>query len=344
MRTRGPVPGQGYPGDRARVLTRLTNNSGTRVLTALSRVPDDGTLTTTAELAATTGLSRSAIVSTLARAAYCNLTERVQRFRWVGYRLTQAGRIHVRTHEGNLMLKALLRTGNRSIILMGLDRESVDRLTDGQPIRFDGNSVGVPGRTIALMFGETADDMVAEMAATGATDLLMNIPADTTPVTRPGGHTAEPIDVRRIVLDVVDDSDIAKSLYLSDPAMKAGIEITIGVMGRTAATLLATNRHTRGEVENIIRDIVVDLSFGGEGGSLGTEGPENLDTIAAANTHLYGQANAGKIGAVLAVMDPTFEDPKDPTGLTGPGFSALTSALAAAGYEIVDGPELLSAE
>lgn len=242
------------------------------------------------------------------------------------------------------MIKATLKTGNRTIALMGLTRENLEQLQAGQPIRFDGNAIGVTGRTIAIMYGDTGEDIAAELAATGAVDLLVNIPADTTPALRPGGHRPESIDVRAIVLDIVDGNPTAKREYAHDPAMRMGIEVVVGTLSRTAATLLATNRHTRPEVEDIIRDIAVDMSFAHEPGHpLATTGQEDLTTIAESNTLMFTDAPDGNIGLVLGVMDPTFNDPKDPTGISAAGFSALTSALAAAGYEIVDGPELLSA-
>lgn len=246
------------------------------------------------------------------------------------------------------MIKALMKGRNgRTVVLMGLDSENVERIKNGQPIRFDGNAVGIQGRTLAICYGDTAEDIVAEMSAAGGVENLFTVPADTTPPLRPGTtpHQPEPIDVRRIVLDLVDGNDISRSAYLNDPAMKYGIEVIIGALGRVAETLTATNRHTRPGIEAIIHDVAVSLAHAADAprdeigpDRLVTTGPEDLTRIAEANTAMYGR-NLDTARVYLGVMDPTFVDKSQPSGITPDGLAALTSGLAAAGYEILDGPD-----
>ena len=91
--------------------------------------------------------------------------------------------------------------------------------------------------------------------------------------------TTPRIDVRKIVLDVVELNPEAAQAYLLEPAMRHGVEVTIGVLGRTAEVLMGSGRHTPGETADLIRDIAVACS----GGS----GQEDRQVIAVLNTRLF---------------------------------------------------------
>lgn len=94
------------------------------------------------------------------------------------------------------------------------------------------------------------------------------------------GGTGRPrIDVRRIVLDILGENPEAARLYLLDPAMRHGVEITIGVLGRAAEVLTTTAGHSHPEAEALIRAIAVRCSQ--------PRGPEDLAAIAAANSQLF---------------------------------------------------------
>jgi hypothetical protein len=49
------------------------------------------------------------------------------------------------------------------LVLLGLSRRNVELLTAGKPIDIDGARVGLPGIRIAIMFGETEQDMLVEL-------------------------------------------------------------------------------------------------------------------------------------------------------------------------------------
>lgn len=56
--------------------------------------------------------------------------------------------------------------GKSKLLLLGVDRENINRLTAGQPIFVDGAAMGV-GFDVAMMFGETLADCYAEMEKCG---------------------------------------------------------------------------------------------------------------------------------------------------------------------------------
>lgn len=85
------------------------------------------------------------------------------------------------------------------------------------------------------------------------------------------------IDVRKIVLDVIERNDEARTAYLTDPAMHHGVEVTIGVLGRVAEVLVTSGIHG---AESLIKEIAVACSRSG--------GPEREQIIAAANSNLFG--------------------------------------------------------
>jgi hypothetical protein len=155
---------------------------------------------------------------------------------------------------------------------------------------------------------------------------------------------ADQIDVRRIVLGVISDNDQARDAYRTDPAMRLGVEVVIGTLGRLAVEMQSAEVFTRDELEQLVHRVAVACSLSG--------GPENEQTIGDANTELF--PTAAEVAAddddvadqttdvtttvTLAVMDRTFRHNTSTSGITPAGHRALVGALAEAGFEIVSGP------
>jgi hypothetical protein len=57
-------------------------------------------------------------------------------------------------------------TSGKRFLLLGLDRENINRLTAGQPINCDGASVEMPYDTI-IMFAETTEELIETVAEMG---------------------------------------------------------------------------------------------------------------------------------------------------------------------------------
>lgn len=89
--------------------------------------------------------------------------------------------------------------------------------------------------------------------------------------------------VRRIVLDVIGADPEAARAYMLEPAMRHGVEVTVGVLGRAAAILNTTAGYSRLQTEALIREIAVACSRSG--------GPENETAIATANGQLHPLAD-----------------------------------------------------
>ena len=47
-------------------------------------------------------------------------------------------------------------------IILGIDKENVNRLQKGKPIRVHGNELGIK-QTIFIVYGDTLDDIVEEL-------------------------------------------------------------------------------------------------------------------------------------------------------------------------------------
>ena len=64
-------------------------------------------------------------------------------------------------------------SGEKQIVGLALGRENLERLTSGQPIVIDGDSVGAPGVVVIVVYGETSEAVVRELTTvareTGAT-------------------------------------------------------------------------------------------------------------------------------------------------------------------------------
>lgn len=67
-------------------------------------------------------------------------------------------------------------------VLLGLDARNVELLKQGKPIMVKGEDIGIEGGLrIALMYGETIDDIVRELERTGVEiprDALGNLVGD----------------------------------------------------------------------------------------------------------------------------------------------------------------------
>lgn len=231
------------------------------------------------------------------------------------------------------MIKAVCDVNGRKLVLLGLDRENISRLQDNKPIRFNANSLGIGDFTLAIAAGESGADIAEQMASDGLLDRVVAVPEDTSRVMQPAGEQ-EPVDVRGIVADVIASNHAAHEAYLHDPAMRHGVEVVIGTLGRTVLALAQTGRHTRDELVCLARTVAVACSISG--------GPEDEQTIGEANTELFPEreipADEVKTAVVLGVMNPDYRLPAAPAGITPRASRALTEALASEGFEIVEGP------
>lgn len=69
------------------------------------------------------------------------------------------------------MIRATGEANGRPFLILGVDRENINRLTAGKPIRVTMESVGIE-RDVLIIFGETLQDVTNELMAAG-----MKIPA-----------------------------------------------------------------------------------------------------------------------------------------------------------------------
>lgn len=58
----------------------------------------------------------------------------------------------------------MIKARSGELVILGLSRENIKRLQKGQPIAFDGDQVGISGTRILIMFGETENDIMRELA------------------------------------------------------------------------------------------------------------------------------------------------------------------------------------
>lgn len=61
------------------------------------------------------------------------------------------------------MIKA---SGPENVIL-GLSDKNIERMKAGDPIKFDGKEIGVPGRTFYIIYGETEQALVDDLRKAG---------------------------------------------------------------------------------------------------------------------------------------------------------------------------------
>lgn len=60
--------------------------------------------------------------------------------------------------DHHLMIKAVINTGGKPLLLLGLSRMNIEKLTEGLPIKIEGSEVGMEV-DIALVYGETEDQI-----------------------------------------------------------------------------------------------------------------------------------------------------------------------------------------
>lgn len=67
------------------------------------------------------------------------------------------------------MLKAVFRAGpdGRKVILLGVDRENIRRLTGGEPIKVDLTELGAGDGDVIVVYGETLQSLAGELRAAG---------------------------------------------------------------------------------------------------------------------------------------------------------------------------------
>lgn len=63
------------------------------------------------------------------------------------------------------MIKAVVTAADSKVVILGLSGQNVTRLAAGEPIRFQGDEIGIPGHMFVIMYGRTEDAMVAELTA-----------------------------------------------------------------------------------------------------------------------------------------------------------------------------------
>jgi hypothetical protein len=63
----------------------------------------------------------------------------------------------------------MIRARAGKLVLLGITRANLERLMKGQPMRIPGDdpAIGLPGVTIAIMYGETEEAIAAELRAHG---------------------------------------------------------------------------------------------------------------------------------------------------------------------------------
>lgn len=71
------------------------------------------------------------------------------------------------------MIRLKGNANGRQFLLLGLDRENINRLTSGQPIRVLADSVELE-QDVLIVFGETLQDVADELVAAG---IDLSIPA-----------------------------------------------------------------------------------------------------------------------------------------------------------------------
>lgn len=59
------------------------------------------------------------------------------------------------------MLKATMRNGR--LVLLGLSELNIQKLKEGKPILVNGGDVGIPGKEIVIMYGQTEQDIAKEL-------------------------------------------------------------------------------------------------------------------------------------------------------------------------------------
>lgn len=66
-----------------------------------------------------------------------------------------------------MMKYRLEQATGRPLLVIGLEAGNIDRLKRGQPIMFPSEQLEVPGFDIAIHYGDTKEDMVADLERHG---------------------------------------------------------------------------------------------------------------------------------------------------------------------------------
>ena len=64
------------------------------------------------------------------------------------------------------MIRLTGKTGDRPFLILGVDRENINRLTSGKPIRVTMESVDIE-RDVMVIFGETLQDVMDQLTSAG---------------------------------------------------------------------------------------------------------------------------------------------------------------------------------
>ncbi len=57
----------------------------------------------------------------------------------------------------------MIKATSGDTIILGLSRTNIERLQAGQPISFDGATIGLEGKTFVILFGETEKTIMQEL-------------------------------------------------------------------------------------------------------------------------------------------------------------------------------------
>lgn len=57
----------------------------------------------------------------------------------------------------------MVKATSGDLVILGLSRMNLEKLQEGKPIAFDGDEVGIGGKRIMIMFGETENDIAREL-------------------------------------------------------------------------------------------------------------------------------------------------------------------------------------
>ena len=57
----------------------------------------------------------------------------------------------------------MIKARKGDVVILGLSRMNIERLMEDQPIRFEGDELGFPGKTFYILFGETEQTIVNEL-------------------------------------------------------------------------------------------------------------------------------------------------------------------------------------
>lgn len=65
----------------------------------------------------------------------------------------------------------MIKAGGPNVVLLGLSERNVELLKLGKPIQFDGKEIGIPGKKVFIMYGETEEDILDELRRAGIMQL-----------------------------------------------------------------------------------------------------------------------------------------------------------------------------